>query len=290
MLEKFVESLDDIILSKEQSAWIKYAYPLDDQIEEANIARSLGDELPLDFNPYRDLNHLWAHNRLSIFGRYKVNVNDDLLRTMDEILKVLRDKFIKIPSKKFVSTTELSEATGRDKEVIKRVLNNGYFHEFWTGDDNAGRVNYDQKLNENVYEFTNINEYQKIRKYLGLKEQIEKQWQRLHRPQEIQEKEIHSQGLVPTKRKNVDETNAIQVGSDTPQTNPENDVFGYSKIARRISEIVQKTSHPQGLVMAIHGSWGSGKTTVLNFVKHNRFLLKRVQITAFNGFIKCSGF
>lgn len=60
----------------------------------------------------------------------------------------------------------------------------------------------------------------------------------------------------------------IKIGSDTPQTDPANDAFGYAPFALRIAEAVCKTPSPQGLVMAIHGPWGSGKTSLLNFVKH----------------------
>ena len=60
----------------------------------------------------------------------------------------------------------------------------------------------------------------------------------------------------------------IKIGSDAPQTDPANDAFGYAPFARRIADAVCKTPSPHGLVMAIHGPWGAGKTSLLNFVKH----------------------
>lgn len=63
------------------------------------------------------------------------------------------------------------------------------------------------------------------------------------------------------------------IGSDAPQTDPANDAFGYAPFAQRIADAVCKTPSPQGLVMAIHGPWGSGKSSLLNFVKHNLNLL-----------------
>lgn len=61
----------------------------------------------------------------------------------------------------------------------------------------------------------------------------------------------------------------IAIGSDAPQTDPANDAFGYAPFAQRIAGAVCKTPSPQGLVMAIHGPWGVGKSTLLNFVKYD---------------------
>ncbi len=65
------------------------------------------------------------------------------------------------------------------------------------------------------------------------------------------------------------QTKNIAIGSDAPLTDPAQDAFGYAPFARRIAEAVCKTPSPQGLVMAIHGSWGVGKSTLLNFIKHD---------------------
>lgn len=58
------------------------------------------------------------------------------------------------------------------------------------------------------------------------------------------------------------------IGSDIPQTDPALDAYGYAPFAKRIAYAIQKTPSPQGLVMAIHGVWGSGESSLLNFVKH----------------------
>lgn len=58
------------------------------------------------------------------------------------------------------------------------------------------------------------------------------------------------------------------LGSDVPQSDPRDDAFGYAPFARRIASAVCTTPSPQGLVMAIHGPWGSGKSSLLNFVRY----------------------
>jgi len=61
----------------------------------------------------------------------------------------------------------------------------------------------------------------------------------------------------------------IAIGSDAALIDPAQDAFGYAPFAQRIADAVCKTHSPQGLVMAIHGLWGTGKSTLLNFVRYN---------------------
>ncbi len=65
------------------------------------------------------------------------------------------------------------------------------------------------------------------------------------------------------------ENSQVDLNSDAPKTNPVDDCFGYAGFAKMIASAIQRTPSPQGLVMAIHGPWGSGKSSLLNFVKHN---------------------
>ncbi|QYD68756.1 KAP family NTPase [Paraburkholderia edwinii] len=58
------------------------------------------------------------------------------------------------------------------------------------------------------------------------------------------------------------------LGSDLPQVHPSLDAFGYAPFAGAIAEATRATPSPQGLVMAIDGPWGAGKTSLLNFVRH----------------------
>jgi predicted KAP-like P-loop ATPase len=68
----------------------------------------------------------------------------------------------------------------------------------------------------------------------------------------------------------IDKFNKFHAGinSDTPQTDPALDSFGYASVAKLIAHAVVKTPSPQGLVMAIHGPWGTGKSSLINFVKY----------------------
>ena len=55
---------------------------------------------------------------------------------------------------------------------------------------------------------------------------------------------------------------------DRPVSKPEDDRLGYAPIARRIAESIAAMSPAEGFVMALYAPWGSGKSTVLNFVEH----------------------
>jgi predicted KAP-like P-loop ATPase len=58
------------------------------------------------------------------------------------------------------------------------------------------------------------------------------------------------------------------LGSDRPVTDPAEDAYGYAPFARRLARAVSETPSPEGLVIGIHGAWGTGKSALLNFVKH----------------------
>jgi predicted KAP-like P-loop ATPase len=59
-----------------------------------------------------------------------------------------------------------------------------------------------------------------------------------------------------------------KLASDSPLTDPANDVYGYARFARELAKAIRRTDAPAGLIMAVHGAWGSGKSTLLNFVKY----------------------
>ena len=63
------------------------------------------------------------------------------------------------------------------------------------------------------------------------------------------------------------------IDPDTPLSDPKSDLLGYATFAERIARVVRSAPRTQGCVLAIHGEWGAGKSSLLNFVKH--YLLER---------------
>lgn len=54
---------------------------------------------------------------------------------------------------------------------------------------------------------------------------------------------------------------------DTPLKNPETqDDLGYSRFAKSLADALGSIHAPNGYVVGLHGKWGAGKSTVLNFV------------------------
>ncbi|WP_080434679.1 P-loop NTPase fold protein [Burkholderia ubonensis] len=67
---------------------------------------------------------------------------------------------------------------------------------------------------------------------------------------------------------NLEPSVDLPLGSDSPQTHPAFDAFGYAPFAKAIARAAATTPNPKGLVMAIDGPWGAGKSSLLNFVRH----------------------
>ncbi|MGJ7534551.1 MULTISPECIES: KAP family P-loop NTPase fold protein [unclassified Variovorax] len=60
-----------------------------------------------------------------------------------------------------------------------------------------------------------------------------------------------------------------KISSDAPVDNPADDAFGFSSFARNLAKAIRGTPSPNGLVMAINGPWGAGKSSLLNLVMHD---------------------
>lgn len=55
---------------------------------------------------------------------------------------------------------------------------------------------------------------------------------------------------------------------DQPKSDPRgDDLLGYGPFAERIAKVIHSIEAPNGYVIGLHGEWGSGKSTVLNFVQ-----------------------
>jgi predicted KAP-like P-loop ATPase len=60
----------------------------------------------------------------------------------------------------------------------------------------------------------------------------------------------------------------LSFSDDMPRDNPwTDDRLGYRPFAKRVSEAILGCHAPNGYVVGLHGTWGSGKTTLINFVK-----------------------
>lgn len=62
--------------------------------------------------------------------------------------------------------------------------------------------------------------------------------------------------------------NTQALGADRPQENIKDDAFAYAPFAETVAKAVLRLPDPHGQIIAIHGPWGMGKTSFLNFVKH----------------------
>jgi predicted KAP-like P-loop ATPase len=60
-----------------------------------------------------------------------------------------------------------------------------------------------------------------------------------------------------------------ELGSDLPVEDPADDAYGYAPFASRLATAIVDNKSPKGLVIAVHGKWGSGKSSLLNFIKHD---------------------
>lgn len=58
------------------------------------------------------------------------------------------------------------------------------------------------------------------------------------------------------------------LSADRPCTDPKDDLFGHAPFARHLAKSIRCHRGGDGLVIALHGPWGSGKTTILNYVCH----------------------
>ena len=56
--------------------------------------------------------------------------------------------------------------------------------------------------------------------------------------------------------------------NDQPIENPEADRYGIAPFARALAKSIEIMQAPIGAVLAIHGAWGSGKSSAINLIRH----------------------
>ncbi len=58
------------------------------------------------------------------------------------------------------------------------------------------------------------------------------------------------------------------LSADRPKTDPQDDLFGHAPFAKGLADGICRYPGSDGLVLALYGPWGSGKSTTLNYVSH----------------------
>jgi predicted KAP-like P-loop ATPase len=58
------------------------------------------------------------------------------------------------------------------------------------------------------------------------------------------------------------------LSSDRPSTDPKQDLFGHAPFAKILAKAIMGYRDSDGVVLALYGPWGSGKSTVLAYVQH----------------------
>lgn len=59
-----------------------------------------------------------------------------------------------------------------------------------------------------------------------------------------------------------------ELSSDRPSTDPAQDLFGHAPFADTLAKAIRGYRGSDGIVLALYGPWGSGKSTVLAYVEH----------------------
>lgn len=60
----------------------------------------------------------------------------------------------------------------------------------------------------------------------------------------------------------------LQPSDDTPKQNPwSEDRLGFKPFSERLARVLLSLDAPNGYVIGLHGEWGSGKSTAINFIK-----------------------
>jgi predicted KAP-like P-loop ATPase len=63
-------------------------------------------------------------------------------------------------------------------------------------------------------------------------------------------------------------TNPTALSADRPSTDPAQDLFGHAPFAQTLAKAIRGYRGSDGIVLALYGPWGSGKSTVLAYVQH----------------------
>jgi predicted KAP-like P-loop ATPase len=67
----------------------------------------------------------------------------------------------------------------------------------------------------------------------------------------------------------VDQPVARSLSGDRPITKPDQDLLGFGPFAERVAAAIVHRATTPGIVIGIHGPWGTGKTSALNLIAHH---------------------
>lgn len=70
--------------------------------------------------------------------------------------------------------------------------------------------------------------------------------------------------------------------TDIPLEDDSGDLFGYKKFTDRLVDSIKYFSSDDGLVVALNGEWGSGKTSVVNIVKNQLQKEENIQVISYS--------
>lgn len=80
---------------------------------------------------------------------------------------------------------------------------------------------------------------------------------------------MKAEGAATSPVAGVDAQCSGALSADHPIDLPEQDAFGFDPFARAIATSIAGLKSPEGLVVGVHGPWGSGKSSAVNLVKHH---------------------
>lgn len=66
----------------------------------------------------------------------------------------------------------------------------------------------------------------------------------------------------------VESENLDDLSADNPLYDPTTDRLGYAPFARYLADSIRQMTFPGSFIVGVYGSWGWGKTTLLNFIVH----------------------
>ncbi len=84
-------------------------------------------------------------------------------------------------------------------------------------------------------------------------------------PPEGKTAEFHYAVIDTVRRNNMTLTRQF---NDSPIETPDDDIYGFAPFAKSIAKTMSSLEAPLGTTIALHGAWGSGKSSFINLLRH----------------------